>query len=62
MIENENIIWFSSVDWSHVPIIEKYVPSLLARRNKILFVETIGTRPPALNLIHFRRIKQRIIS
>ena len=47
MIENENIILFSSDDWASGLKTSKYhVAIRLARANKVLFVNSIGLRNP----------------
>ncbi|MCK5578566.1 MAG: glycosyltransferase [Planctomycetes bacterium] len=62
MLENENIIVFSSVDWGHVPTSKKFISSILSRTNKVLYVETLGSRSPGLKMIHFHRIFKRLLN
>ena len=62
MLTNENIIVFSSVDWGHVPTSKKFISSILAKNNNVLYVETLGSRSPGLKVIHFRRIIKRLFN
>ena len=60
MLKGENIICFSSVDWSHVPTSKKHVMTILARENRVLFVETFGSRAPGLSRLHAGRVCRRL--
>lgn len=60
MIENQNIICFSSVDWSTYKTTKIYLMTILSKRNRVLFVETIGSRTPSLHKPHLYRIARRI--
>ena len=62
MLEGENIICFSSVDWGHVPTSKKHIMTILARRNRVLYVETMSSRMPSLKRIHLKRAAERIIN
>ncbi len=60
MIENQNIICFSSVDWISYPTSKIYLMRLLSKRNRVLYVETIGSKTPNLSKSHLFRIIKRI--
>ncbi len=60
MLKGENIICFSSVDWGHVPTTKKHIMPILARGNRVLFVETYGSRGPSLSRVHTARILRRL--
>ncbi len=60
MLKGENIICFSSVDWGHVPTTKKHIMPILARENRVLFIETYGSRGPNLSRLHLARIVRRL--
>lgn len=60
MLENQNIICFSSVDWTSYKTSKIYIMELISKRNRVLYVETIGSRTPGLCKSHFYRIIIRI--
>src|SRR4029453_4262690 len=45
MLEGENIICFAK-DWSEDPTSNNHVMRMLARRNKVLWLNSIGLRTP----------------
>lgn len=47
MLEGENIICFAK-DWSHDPTSNNHVMRVLARRNKVVWLNSIGVRKPSL--------------
>src|SRR3981081_1147572 len=47
MLEGENIICFAK-DWSHDPTSNNHVMRILARRNKVVWLNSIGVRKPSL--------------
>jgi glycosyltransferase involved in cell wall biosynthesis len=47
MLEGENIVCFAK-DWSQDPTSNNHVMRVLARRNKVLWVNSIGMRTPSL--------------
>lgn len=62
MLEGENIIIFSSADWKIGPTSPQHISTNFAEKNKVLFVETFGSRVPALERDHLKRIKQRLLN
>lgn len=60
MIENQNIICFSSVDWTSYKTSKIYLMKIMSKRNRVLYVETIGSKAPRLCKSHFYRIIRRL--
>ena len=60
MIENQNIICFSSVDWTSYKTSKIYLMKIMSKRNRVLYVETIGSKSPGLHKSHLRRIIRRL--
>lgn len=60
MLKGENIIVFSSADWKISPSSPQHISTRLAKENKVLFVETFGSRPPALEPVHMARVGRRL--
>ena len=54
MIEGQNIICFSN-DWDGDPLSKKHIMLRLARRNRVLWVNSIGTRNPQASVRDLRR-------
>lgn len=63
MIENQHIICFSTEDWNPLLPTNKYqLMSRLSEKNKILYIETLGTRRPQFNFSDVSRITKRLFS
>jgi len=62
MLKGENIIVFSHTDWRVEPVSSQHISNFLAEENKVLFVETFGSRAPSAGSMHPERIKQRFIN
>lgn len=60
MIENQNIICFSSVDWTSYKTSKIYLMKILSKRNRVLYVETIGSKTPGFYKSHLYRITRRL--
>lgn len=60
MIKNQNIICFSSVDWTSYKTSKIYLMEIMSKRNSVLYVETIGSKTPGFSRSHLFRIAQRI--
>ncbi|MFA6142098.1 MAG: ElyC/SanA/YdcF family protein [Candidatus Omnitrophota bacterium] len=59
MLQNENIICISSIDWDFIWQGHQEIMSALASNgNRVLFVENTGVRPP--NLKDLSRLKKRV--
>ena len=54
MIEGHNIICFSN-DWDGDPLSKKHIMRRLARKNRVLWVNSIGNRNPTASARDFRR-------
>src|ERR1051325_4486482 len=59
MIEGQNIICFSN-DWDGDPLSKKHIMTRLARRNRILWVNSIGNRNPTATVRDARRIVRKL--
>src|SRR5262245_22492676 len=59
MIEGRDIICFSN-DWSGDPLSKKHIMQRLASRNRILWVNSIGSRKPTLSGGDCRRIAGKL--
>jgi uncharacterized SAM-binding protein YcdF (DUF218 family)/glycosyltransferase involved in cell wall biosynthesis len=60
-LKNQNIIIFSSIDWTtHWQIHHQLTTSLIESDNRVLFIENIGVRAPSIKDLH--RVKSRITS
>lgn len=61
MLEDENIICFSSADWDNPLWTNKqHIMSRLSKSNKVLYIESIGVRNPSLRQRDIRRIVSRV--
>lgn len=60
MIENQNIICFSSVDWTTYKTSKIYLMKIVSKRNRVLYVETIGSKTPGFYKSHLFRIVRRL--
>ena len=62
MIANQNIILFSSDDWSSGLKSSKYHVAVgLAKTNRVLFVNSIGLRNPSASASDLRRVWQKLL-
>jgi glycosyltransferase involved in cell wall biosynthesis len=59
MIEGRDIICFAN-DWDSDPLSKKHVMLRLARKNRILWVNSIGNRNPKATVRDFRRVTRKI--
>lgn len=59
MIEGHNIICFSN-DWNGDPLSKKHIMRRLASKNRILWVNSMGSRNPTLSKGDFRRILNKL--
>jgi len=62
MLKGENIIIFSSGDWKTGPSSSQHISINFAQYNKVLFIETFGSRRPSLNLEDTKRIAHRVMN
>lgn len=60
MIKKQNIICFSSVDWGSYKTSKIYLMEIMSRHNRVLYVETLGSKTPGLCKAHLSRIIKRI--
>ncbi len=61
MIEGLNIVCFSD-DWGRHPSSCQHIIGRLAKKNKVLWINTIGMRGPRVNVYDFFRIIEKLIS
>src|SRR5205085_6592645 len=59
MIQGEDIICFAN-DWDGDPLSKKHVMTLLAKHNRILWVNSIGNRNPTVNGRDLQRIVKKV--
>ncbi len=59
MIENRDIICFSN-DWHSDPLSKKHIMLRLAKRNRILWINSIGNRKPQATVHDLRRIVKKL--
>lgn len=59
MIEGKDIICFSN-DWDSDPLSKKHIMQRLARRNRILWVNSIGNRNPTASVHDARRVIKKL--
>jgi glycosyltransferase involved in cell wall biosynthesis len=59
MIEGYDIICFSN-DWDGDPLSKKHIMTRLARRNRVLWVNSIGNRNPTASVKDARRVAKKI--
>jgi glycosyltransferase involved in cell wall biosynthesis len=59
MIEGYDIICFSN-DWEGDPLSKKHIMTRLARRNRILWVNSIGNRNPTASVKDARRVANKL--
>src|SRR5881396_4420136 len=59
MIEGRDIICFSN-DWDGDPLSKKHIMLRLARRNRVLWVNSIGNRNPRASVRDARRIVKKL--
>ena len=62
MLKGENIICFSSKDWVGFSRTSKeYLMEILSRQNRVLYVETMGSRNPGMRKKDLGRILKRLL-
>jgi glycosyltransferase involved in cell wall biosynthesis len=59
MIEGKDIICFSN-DWDGDPLSKKHIMLRLARRNRVLWVNSIGNRNPTASVRDLRRVIKKL--
>ena len=59
MIEGHNIICFSN-DWDGDPLSKKHIMLRLARKNRILWVNSLGNRNPSASVRDLKRVVHKI--
>lgn len=62
MLKGENIIVFSSADWKIGPTSPQHISTNFAEGNKVLFIETFGSRQPSLGPDDMKRIGHRLMN
>src|SRR5215467_1657950 len=59
MIEGRDIICFSN-DWDSDPLSKKHIMTRLAKRNRVLWINSIGNRKPTASVADFRRVIKKL--
>src|SRR5215467_7416347 len=59
MIEGRDIICFSN-DWDSDPLSKKHIMTRLAKRNRILWINSIGNRRPKASAHDFKRVIKKL--
>ena len=59
MIEGKDIICFSN-DWDSDPLSKKHIMVRLAKRNRVLWINSIGNRRPTVSVRDFKRVLQKL--
>jgi glycosyltransferase involved in cell wall biosynthesis len=59
MIEGRDIICFSN-DWEGDPLSKKHIMQRLGKRNRVLWVNSIGTRNPTASMHDFKRVLKKL--
>jgi glycosyltransferase involved in cell wall biosynthesis len=59
MIEGHDIICFSN-DWDSDPLSKKHIMQRLARRNRVLWVNSVGIRNPTASVYDFTRVLKKL--
>ena len=61
MIEGHNIICFSN-DWDGDPLSKKHIMLRLSRKNRILWVNSIGNRNPSASVRDLKRVFEKVLA
>ncbi len=59
MIEGKDIICFSN-DWDSDPLSKKHIMLRLAKRNRVLWINSIGNRRPTASVRDFKRVLKKL--
>jgi glycosyltransferase involved in cell wall biosynthesis len=59
MIEGQDIICFSN-DWDGDPLSKKHIMERLAKRNRVLWVNSLGNRNPTASVHDFKRVIKKL--
>lgn len=59
MIEGQDIICFSN-DWDGDPLSKKHIMQRLAKRNRVLWVNSLGNRNPTASVHDFKRVIKKL--
>jgi len=59
MLEGKDIICFSN-DWDSDPLSKKHIMTRLAKRNRVLWINSIGNRRPTASASDFKRIVKKL--
>ncbi len=59
MIEGKDIICFSN-DWDSDPLSKKHIMLRLAKRNRVLWINSIGNRRPTASVRDFKRVIKKL--
>ena len=59
MIEGHDILCFSN-DWNGDPLSKKHIMTRLARRNRVLWINSIGNRNPTVSTRDLKRMTAKL--
>ena len=59
MLEGKDIICFSN-DWDSDPLSKKHIMTRLAKRNRVLWINSIGNRRPTASVGDFKRVVKKL--
>jgi glycosyltransferase involved in cell wall biosynthesis len=59
MIEGKEIICFSN-DWDSDPLSKKHIMLRLAKRNRVLWINSIGNRRPTASIVDLKRVIKKL--
>lgn len=59
MIEGQDIVCFSN-DWDGDPLSKKHIMTRLAKKNRVLWVNSVGNRKPTASLYDLKRIVKKL--
>src|SRR5207244_8609659 len=59
MIQGQDIICFSN-DWDSDPLSKKHIMLRLAKRNRVLWINSIGNRRPTASVRDFKRVIKKL--
>ena len=58
MMQGQDIICFSN-DWNSDPLSKKHIMQRLSKRNRVLWVNSIGNRNPTVSVHDFKRVVKK---
>ena len=59
MVEGQDIVCFSN-DWDSDPLSKKHIMVRLAKKNRVLWINSIGNRKPTASVRDFKRVLKKL--